>query len=251
MAAGLEDARLGAALRVRLVRDAAEGGLSRRVHAALRHAGARGRRARRRSSTARRSRWRSGARSNGCLAVAGLRAPRVAATATCRRRWCSRRRSRAARAGFRSRWRRCSCRSTTRSSSRSRWPCSISSRAGASPTCSRSAIGQQEYAAFGRDFARRGRRMDACLEALRARVHGRALRVRGPPVRVLPRPRRPAGRRCCSAAAARAAVRRAARFGLGMVTQGGDPSLADALPRRVRAPRPRAGRLHRTRRPAP
>ena len=107
---------------------------------------------------------------------------------------------------------------------------------------------EQEYAACGRDFAARGRRMDACLEALQRALPGEPFEFEGRPVRVLPRPATPGGPPLLLGGGSAAAVRRAARFGLGMVTQGGERVARRALPRRVRAARPRAGRLHRSRR---
>ncbi len=83
----------------------------------------------------------------------------------------------------------------------------------------------EEYAAFGRDFAARGRRMDACLEALRRAFTGEAFEFEGRRVQVLPRPATPGGPLLLLGGGSAAAVRRAARFGLGMVTQGGDGSL--------------------------
>jgi alkanesulfonate monooxygenase SsuD/methylene tetrahydromethanopterin reductase-like flavin-dependent oxidoreductase (luciferase family) len=85
---------------------------------------------------------------------------------------------------------------------------------------------EEEYAMLGRDFRGRGRRMDACLEALRRAFSGEAFEFEGRPVRVLPRPATPGGPPLLLGGGSPAAVRRAARFGLGMVTQGGDPSLA-------------------------
>jgi alkanesulfonate monooxygenase SsuD/methylene tetrahydromethanopterin reductase-like flavin-dependent oxidoreductase (luciferase family) len=86
---------------------------------------------------------------------------------------------------------------------------------------------EQEYAAFGRDFAARGRRMDACLTALRHAFTGEPFVFEGRPVRVLPRPETPGGPALLLGGGSPAAVRRAARFGLGMVTQGGAASLAE------------------------
>jgi alkanesulfonate monooxygenase SsuD/methylene tetrahydromethanopterin reductase-like flavin-dependent oxidoreductase (luciferase family) len=86
---------------------------------------------------------------------------------------------------------------------------------------------EQEYAACGRDFAARGSRMDACLEALRQAFSGEPFEFEGRRVRVLPRPATPGGPPLLLGGHSRAAVRRAARFELGMVTQGGDASLAD------------------------
>ncbi|HTY17133.1 MAG TPA: LLM class flavin-dependent oxidoreductase [Myxococcota bacterium] len=84
----------------------------------------------------------------------------------------------------------------------------------------------EEYAMFGRDLGARGRRMDACLTALRRAFSGEPFEFEGRPVRVLPRPATPGGPLLFLGGGSPAAVRRAARFGLGMITQGGDASLA-------------------------
>ncbi|HTQ46047.1 MAG TPA: LLM class flavin-dependent oxidoreductase [Polyangiaceae bacterium] len=84
----------------------------------------------------------------------------------------------------------------------------------------------EEYAMFGRDLGVRGRRMDACLTALRRAFSGEPFEFEGRPVRVLPRPATPGGPLLFLGGGSPAAVRRAARFGLGMITQGGDASLA-------------------------
>jgi len=84
----------------------------------------------------------------------------------------------------------------------------------------------EEYAACGRDFATRGRRMDACLDALQRALRGEEVSFEGRTLRVLPRPASPGGPALLLGGNSPAAVRRAARFGLGMVTQGGDESLA-------------------------
>jgi alkanesulfonate monooxygenase SsuD/methylene tetrahydromethanopterin reductase-like flavin-dependent oxidoreductase (luciferase family) len=83
----------------------------------------------------------------------------------------------------------------------------------------------EEFAMFGRDHAGRGRRMDACLDALARAFRGDPFEFEGRPVRVLPRPFTPGGPLLLAGGNSAPAVRRAARFGLGMVTQGGDPSL--------------------------
>jgi alkanesulfonate monooxygenase SsuD/methylene tetrahydromethanopterin reductase-like flavin-dependent oxidoreductase (luciferase family) len=83
-----------------------------------------------------------------------------------------------------------------------------------------------EYAACGRDFGTRGRRMDSCLEALRQAFRGEPFSFEGRPVHVLPRPLGAGGPPVLLGGNSPAAVRRAARFGLGMVTQGGDATLA-------------------------
>ncbi len=83
----------------------------------------------------------------------------------------------------------------------------------------------EEYAMFGRDLHERGRRMDACLAALRSAFSGEPFEFEGRTVQVLPRPAAPGGPLLLLGGNSPAAVRRAARFGLGMVTQGGDASL--------------------------
>jgi alkanesulfonate monooxygenase SsuD/methylene tetrahydromethanopterin reductase-like flavin-dependent oxidoreductase (luciferase family) len=85
----------------------------------------------------------------------------------------------------------------------------------------------EEYAMFGRDLAARGRRMDACLEALRRAWTGEPFEFEGRKLQVRPRPGTPGGPLLLLGGGSRAAVRRAARFGLGMVTQGGDPALEE------------------------
>ena len=84
----------------------------------------------------------------------------------------------------------------------------------------------EEYAACGRDFATRGRRMDVCLTALQQAFRGEAFNFEGRPVQVLPRPTSAGGPPLFLGGGSPAAVRRAARFGLGMITQGGEASLA-------------------------
>ncbi len=83
----------------------------------------------------------------------------------------------------------------------------------------------EEYAMFGRELGARGRRMDACLEALRRAWTGEPFVFEGRPVRVLPRPGTEGGPLLLLGGGSAAAARRAARFGLGMLTQGVDPGL--------------------------
>src|SRR5262249_31813279 len=46
----------------------------------------------------------------------------------------------------------------------------------------------EEYAVFGRDFAARGKRMDACVDALQRALRGEQVTFEGRTARVLPRP---------------------------------------------------------------
>ena len=83
----------------------------------------------------------------------------------------------------------------------------------------------EEYAMFGRDMRGRGRRMEACLAAIRRAFRGEAFDYEGRPVRVTPTPVTPGGPVLLIGGNSEAAVRRAGRLGLGMVTQGGNPAL--------------------------
>ena len=86
---------------------------------------------------------------------------------------------------------------------------------------------EAEYAMMGRSFTRRGRRMEESLEVLRRSWSGEAFEFEGRPVRVTPPPQTPGGPALLMGGSSQAAVRRAARLGLGMVTQGGDPGLEE------------------------
>ncbi|MEN8159198.1 MAG: LLM class flavin-dependent oxidoreductase [Myxococcota bacterium] len=83
----------------------------------------------------------------------------------------------------------------------------------------------EEYAMFGRDMKRRGRRLEESLAAMRQAWSGEPFAYEGRPVCVTPRPMTPGGPVLMLGGGSEAAVRRAARLGLGMITQGGDPSL--------------------------
>jgi alkanesulfonate monooxygenase SsuD/methylene tetrahydromethanopterin reductase-like flavin-dependent oxidoreductase (luciferase family) len=83
----------------------------------------------------------------------------------------------------------------------------------------------EEYAMFGREFGKRGRRMEESLAAMRRAWSGEPFRYDGRPVCVTPRPATPGGPMLFMGGNSPAAVRRAARFGMGMLTQGGDPAL--------------------------
>lgn len=83
----------------------------------------------------------------------------------------------------------------------------------------------EEYAMFGRSFEGRGRRMEESLAVLRRAWSGEPFEYQGRPVRVTPRPATPGGPVLMMGGNSPAVVRRAARLGMGMLTQGGDPSL--------------------------
>jgi len=97
----------------------------------------------------------------------------------------------------------------------------------------------EEYAMLGRDFGARGRALEACVETLRRAWTGEPFEHEGRVVRVTPRPATPGGPPLFLGGGSPAAVRRAARLGLGMLTQGGDPGL-EALYRAECARRGRA-----------
>ena len=86
----------------------------------------------------------------------------------------------------------------------------------------------EEYAMFGRDIKQRGKRMDACLGALKLAWRGEPFDYEGRRVHVTPRPLTPGGPALFMGGNVPEAVRRAARFGMGMLTMGGNPEL-DAL----------------------
>ncbi len=83
----------------------------------------------------------------------------------------------------------------------------------------------EEYAMFGRDMRERGRRMETCLQALQRAWSGEPFEFEGRPVRVTPRPLTDGGPTMLMGGGSRVAVRRAARFGMGVLTQGGEASL--------------------------
>ncbi len=86
---------------------------------------------------------------------------------------------------------------------------------------------ESEYAMFGRDMKRRGRRMEECLAALQQAWTGEPFTFEGRPVHVTPRPTTPGGPMLLMGGSHPAAIRRAARFGIGMITLGGDASLEE------------------------
>ncbi len=83
----------------------------------------------------------------------------------------------------------------------------------------------EEYAMFGREMKGRGRRLEECVEVLRNAWSGEPFEYRGRPVQVTPAPATPGGPMLLLGGNSPAAVSRAGRLGLGMMTQGGDASL--------------------------
>jgi alkanesulfonate monooxygenase SsuD/methylene tetrahydromethanopterin reductase-like flavin-dependent oxidoreductase (luciferase family) len=83
----------------------------------------------------------------------------------------------------------------------------------------------EEYAMFGRDIKQRGKRMEACLAAMKRAWRGEPFEYEGRRVRVTPRPLTTAGPALFMGGNAPEAVRRAARLGMGMLTMGGKPEL--------------------------
>jgi alkanesulfonate monooxygenase SsuD/methylene tetrahydromethanopterin reductase-like flavin-dependent oxidoreductase (luciferase family) len=73
---------------------------------------------------------------------------------------------------------------------------------------------EEEYAAFGRDFAARGKLLDECVETLLAAFRGEPFQFRGRTVRVTPRPFTQPHPMLLLGGQSNAAARRAARFGL-------------------------------------
>lgn len=72
----------------------------------------------------------------------------------------------------------------------------------------------EEYAAFDRDFAKRGAILDECIETLLAAWTGESFEFRGRTVRVTPRPFTKPHPTLLLGGQSKAAARRAARFGL-------------------------------------
>ncbi len=82
---------------------------------------------------------------------------------------------------------------------------------------------EAEFAMFGHELKARGRRMDESLETLRRAWTGESFEYQGRPVCVTPVPATAGGPPMLMGGNTPVAVRRAARFGLGFLAQGGDP----------------------------
>jgi alkanesulfonate monooxygenase SsuD/methylene tetrahydromethanopterin reductase-like flavin-dependent oxidoreductase (luciferase family) len=83
----------------------------------------------------------------------------------------------------------------------------------------------EEYAMFGQPMKGRGKRLEVCVEAFKQAWTGEPFEFEGRPVRVTPTPFTPGGPMLLMGGSSPIAVRRAARLGMGMITQGGDASL--------------------------
>lgn len=83
----------------------------------------------------------------------------------------------------------------------------------------------EEYAAFGVEWADRGRLQDEVLETLLAAWTGEPFDYRGRTVRVTPRPYSPGGPMLFAGGSSRPAARRAARLGLPLFTAAHSPGL--------------------------
>ena len=92
-----------------------------------------------------------------------------------------------------------------------------------------------EYAMFDRSFEGRGKRMDECLDVMRKAWSGDPFEYRGHTIRVTPVPLTPGGPSLLMGGNSRAAARRAARFDMGMLTQGLDPDLTRIYEEECRA----------------
>lgn len=79
----------------------------------------------------------------------------------------------------------------------------------------------EEYAMLGRDFETRGKRMDECIDVMKRAWTGEAFEYDGRPVEMRTRPHTPGGPPLFMGGHSKPAVRRAARYGLGVLTEGG------------------------------
>ena len=82
-----------------------------------------------------------------------------------------------------------------------------------------------EYEMMGQPFKGRGRRIEASLTALKQAWTGEAFEYEGRRARVTPTPFTPGGPTLFMGGNSRIAARRAARFGMGLIAQGGDASI--------------------------
>lgn len=93
----------------------------------------------------------------------------------------------------------------------------------------------EEYEHFGVDVAGRGKLADESLELLRRLLTGQPVDHDGRRVRVTPAPATPGGPYMLIAGGSKAAARRAAKFGLGFISQTESPALKDFYEAECRA----------------
>jgi alkanesulfonate monooxygenase SsuD/methylene tetrahydromethanopterin reductase-like flavin-dependent oxidoreductase (luciferase family) len=86
---------------------------------------------------------------------------------------------------------------------------------------------EAEFAQFDRPFKGRGKRMDESLAAMKSAWTGEPFEYQGRTVRITPKPGSPGGPAMLMGGNTRIAARRAARFGMGMMSQGLNPDLAE------------------------
>jgi alkanesulfonate monooxygenase SsuD/methylene tetrahydromethanopterin reductase-like flavin-dependent oxidoreductase (luciferase family) len=84
----------------------------------------------------------------------------------------------------------------------------------------------EEYAMFGRNIRTRGKRMEECLGILLQAWTGEAFEYEGRPVQVTPKPLTQGGPTLMMGGNSAAAAKRAGRFGMGLIAEGGEPSLS-------------------------
>jgi len=84
---------------------------------------------------------------------------------------------------------------------------------------------EREFAQFDRPFKGRGKRMDECLAAMRSAWTGEPFEYQGRTVCITPKPVTPGGPALLMGGNSKAAIKRAARFGMGMLAQGLNPEL--------------------------
>ena len=82
-----------------------------------------------------------------------------------------------------------------------------------------------EYEMLGQAFKGRGKRLEASLEAMKQAWTGEPFEYEGRRVHVTPTPYTPGGPTLFMGGNSRVAARRAARFGMGLIAQGGDPTI--------------------------
>ncbi|NRA09627.1 MAG: LLM class flavin-dependent oxidoreductase [Myxococcales bacterium] len=83
----------------------------------------------------------------------------------------------------------------------------------------------EEYAMFGHSYKGRGRRMEECLRVIQQAFAGEPFEYEGRQVHVTPPPLTPGGPPLLMGGASPVVVKRAARFGMGVLLQADDPAL--------------------------